>query len=147
MDGADHRLHGVRQYRGLLAPVGEIFPATQSQVRADIQVDRHLGQGMGIDDRCPHLGELTVIQIRPGVKRVLSHNHSEYGIAQELQALVGLSSMFGTPRTMGHRLSQETRVHKVVPNPFGQGTVAVGGADGGHRVKYGRQDAPSLACT
>src|SRR5580704_10721481 len=146
VDGADDRFGGIGK-DGVLGPAaGQILTPTQPEELGNAQVQRHLGQDLGIDDRGPHLGHQAVGQLRMVPVGVVGHDQAQHRVTKELEPLVGSASLLlGAPRSVGHGLIQERRVVEAVTDPTGQpvfppGRSRVGG--GRHRAP---QAPPSLA--
>src|SRR5207237_6924608 len=92
VDGADHGLHGVGEDRRLLPPARRVLALAEGQGRPDAEIAGQVGQHAGVDHRCPNLGQLAFGQAGEGAKEVIGHDQAEHGVAQELEALVGLGA-------------------------------------------------------
>ena len=88
VDRADHRLHGVREDRGLVPAAGALLAAPEQQVVAQAERACDVGQRPHVDHGGPQLGELALRELRVrGVQRVRDHQ-AEHGVAEELEPLV-----------------------------------------------------------
>ena len=148
VDGADHGLHGVGQDRDLGASARGVLALAQAQVVGDAQLPGDLGEHVGVDDRCPDLGEHAVGQFGVVAEGVLGHDEAEHGVSQVLEPLVGVApTVLGTPRTVGQGLVEELGTGEAVSDALGEPFV------GGRvpRLGPGRHRAPqapsSLAYT
>ena len=90
VDGPDHRLHGVGQYRLAVAAAGGRLALAQQQHRADAQVGRHLGEGRRAHHRRPDARELPFVGVGDAGVDAVGHDEAEDRVAEELEALVAL---------------------------------------------------------
>ena len=75
------------------------------------RLGRHLGQGGRVDDGGPHLGQLALGKRVVGSEQEVGHHQAEDGVAQELEALVGLrAGRLGAPRAVGDRSCEQLGV-------------------------------------
>src|SRR5581483_12161408 len=88
VDRAEHRLEGVSQDAGLVAPPGHLLSPAEPDVLAEVQVARDVGQRVHVHDGGPELGELALGHLRELAVREVGHHEPEDGIPQELEPLV-----------------------------------------------------------
>src|SRR3954447_9208305 len=86
---ADHGLYRVGEDRGLPAAAGGLFAAAELDVLAEVDAVRDLGQRTGVDDRGAQLRQASLGEVRVGAEQGVRHHHTEHGVTEELQALVG----------------------------------------------------------
>ena len=66
VDRAEHRLDGVGEDRGLVAAAGRLLAAAELDVLAEADLAADLGQGAGVDDRGPQLGQPALGEVGVG---------------------------------------------------------------------------------
>jgi hypothetical protein len=89
VDRADHGLDRVGEDRGLVAAAGRLLALAELDVIAQADGAGHLGQGAGVDDGRPQLGQQPLGQRGLGEVEGLGDDHPEHRVAEELQPLVG----------------------------------------------------------
>src|SRR5664280_749371 len=148
VDRTDQRLGGVGQDGPLGPAPGLVLTPTQAEMLVDPQVEGHFGQYPGVDHRRPDLGHQAVGELRAGPVGVLGHHQAQYGVPQELEALVGRqTALLGAPRPMGEGLVQQSRVDEPVVDPAIQSAPTRRCPRGGRRRHRAPQAPPSLAWT
>src|SRR5690606_11094786 len=101
VDGAEHRLEGVGEDRGLLPTARLLLPLAEQQVLAEAELVGHLGERHRVDDRLADVGELALAEVGVGVEGVVGDDQPEDGVAEELEALVRLvAGVLGAPRAV-----------------------------------------------
>ncbi len=86
--GPDYRLETVRKDRLLVAATRLVFSLAKAQQRTETETFGDHGQSSCVDNRSPELCELTLGEVLVGGKNVIGDSQADYGITQELQALV-----------------------------------------------------------
>ena len=89
VDGADDRLEGVGQDRGLVAPARAFLAPAQPDVVAQMQPARHVGQRPHVDHRRTQLGQVPLGQIGILAEQRVGDDQPEHRVAEELQPLIG----------------------------------------------------------
>ena len=89
VDGADDRLEGVGQDRGLVPPAGGLLAAAEPDVVAQAEVAADVGQRPHVDDRGAQLGQLALGQVGVAAEQRVGDDQAEHRVAEELQPLVG----------------------------------------------------------
>ena len=92
-DGADDRFVDVGQVRRASAAAAGLLAAPQQQPIAQLQPPARLRQGVAAHQMRAQLGQLALVLVRVGVVKLVSDDQAENGIAEELHALVRLSSV------------------------------------------------------
>jgi hypothetical protein len=119
VDGADDGLHGVGQDRGLLPPAGRGLALAEQQERAQVEAGRHLGEGLGVHQRGPDLGQLAFGQVGVGEEQVVGDHQAQHGVTEELEPLVGRGALgLGAPRPVGQGAGQQLRVGEGPSEPL-----------------------------
>ena len=89
VDGADQRLDGVGEDRGLVATAGALLAATELDVLAEPDAAADLGERPGVDHGGAQLGQPALGQVGVlGVER-LGDDDTEDRVTEELEPLVG----------------------------------------------------------
>ncbi len=121
VDRSDDRLGGVRQYGRLLPAPGGVLTLAEQQGDTEAELQGHVGQRRGVDDRGPDLGQLPFRQVGIGPEQELGDDEAENRIAQELEAFVGPDpGVFGAPRPMRQRLDGQRNIANDPPQAIGQ---------------------------
>jgi hypothetical protein len=113
VDGANERLKGVREDRGLVPASAGFLTAPEEDVLAYTDGARHVRERPHVDDRGAQLGELSLGKIwMPTVQRVGDHQ-TKNGVTQEFQPLIRRQvAVLVRVRTVGQRPHQQTPVDR-----------------------------------
>jgi len=102
IDRTDHGFECVGKDGLLVGTTGGTFAFTKQQRAAQVDLASDQCQGRSVDNAGAQLGELPLGELGIVHEYAVSDCESQHGIAQKLQALVGLDvAVLGTPRTMG----------------------------------------------
>ena len=86
--GADDRLGAVGEDGVLVGAAGCGLAAPEPDSRTELDPTGGIGEGAGVDQRGPTLGEHAFGQRRVGVVEPLGDGELQHGIAEELETLV-----------------------------------------------------------
>ena len=113
VNGADDRLQGVGQDRGLVPAAGALLALAQADITAELQPAGDAREGAHVDDGRAQLGQLALGQIRVRAKQGVGHDQPEHGVAQELQPLVRRqAAVLVGVRAMHERTLQQFLAHR-----------------------------------
>ena len=87
-DGADERLEGVGQDRGLVAAAGRLLALAEHDVLPEVEDAGDVGEGAHVDDGRAQLGQLPLGQVGVLAVERLGDDETQHGVAEELEALV-----------------------------------------------------------
>ena len=96
---------------GFSRPPDESSPLPSSKAAPTRSSPCRAGERDRIDHRGPRLGQLSLGKVGVGTVQVVGDDQPEDGVAQELEALVGLlAGVLGAPRTVGQCLREQLLV-------------------------------------
>src|SRR5579862_4810539 len=108
VDGADHRLDGVGEDRGLRPATGGLLTFAEEDRRADLEPLGDLRQHPRIDHRGSHLGKLALGHVGEVAVAELGDRQSEDRVTEEFEALVRRDpALLRAPAPMGQRLLEQ----------------------------------------
>ncbi len=126
VDGAEHRLDGVGQDRGLVATAGRLLASAEAHVVAEPERARDLGERLGADDGGAQLGELALGQVGVTREQRVGDDEAQHRVAEELEALVvGDPAVLVRERAVRQGMLKELRVEVLdsqdLPQPLSVG--------------------------
>jgi hypothetical protein len=121
VDRPDNGFHGVSKDRRFQAATRRVLAFAKQQRAAHSELTRCAGERNRVDDRSTGFGKLTLGQVGVGTIKVVGDDLAEHGVAQELEALVGLVAwVLCAPGAMGQRLGEQVLVVDVPAQALGQ---------------------------
>ena len=126
VDRSDDRLEGVGQNGLLVAPTGRQLPVPEADRITQPDNPGHLGERRSTHDRGADHGQVPLRKARVVPEKLVGYHHSQHGVAQELQPLVGRAAILRAPRTVSRRIPQQARVSEPVAEAGLQADQVVG---------------------
>ena len=117
----NHGFECVRQNRRLFAATSSIFTFAQQQMIAQAKIGSNCTERICVHNTLTQVGQFAFLKFRMALVHNVGNYPTEHGVAQKLEALVGLEPIvFRCPRTMSHCGCQQCLIGKAMPNSLGQ---------------------------
>src|SRR6056297_286829 len=111
---ADHRFHGVGEYRGLVVASGALLPLAEEQIVTKTQGAGNPSERLGVHYRGSKFRELSLRFVRKVSVQAPGNDDAENRIAEELQAFVGRqATVLVGVGTVSQCLTQQSRIHRL----------------------------------